>query len=368
MTAAASSTSTTLTPIQRHQAAIERRRKKLSADRARGASREVLQEHETAIARLSGFIEQARERAATEAEHAELEAKLARKEAAEDAATLTICGRVLDRIQARAQAQKAAAARATPLDRHRARQLRRSPPTARRLEVDEKPVLIDDPSEPGTEVFATLNRRVDILEYEKAHKRIGEQQYCLGRIVQAVFERCAGRVGSGGWNAGSRVDAVTANELRMIYAVDDARVVQAYMDRITRALGHIDMRILRQVLGERLTFAQVAEARGRAGRQGTAYYADRFRDALAALVEAWAAKGTAQRDEEGRPKISGERAAPTGEETDAAGVVVPRGHGQVWGVDQGRFVEEMNPDARMLSEASRPVRDRVAARRRFQSE
>ena len=154
----------------------------------------------------------------------------------------------------------------------------------------------------------------------------------------------------------------------MIYAVDDARVVQAYMDRITRALGHIDMRILRQVLGERLTFAQVAEARGRAGRQGTAYYADRFRDALAALVEAWAAKGTAQRDEEGRPKISGERAAPTGEETDAAGVVVPRGHGQVWGVDQGRFVEEMNPDARMLSEASRPVRDRVAARRRFQSE
>lgn len=393
MTAPASSTSTTRTAADRHRTAAERRKLKLAQDRGRGAPADVIARHEAAIERLgklevkalrtarrvarradcvalrkAKLAEQAVEQAAAAAEHKILEARLAQKFERERSDILKVAGVVVDRIKANTKREADRRKLEAPAERHRASQLRRNPPTARRTEIDERPVVIEDPTEPGKEVCATLNRRVDILEYEKAHRRITEQQYCLGRIVQAVFERSSGRIGSGGFNAGSRVDMVTANELRMIYAVDDARVVRAYMDRITRALGYIDMRILRQILGERLTFAQVAEARGRAGRQGTSYYADRFRDALAALVEAWAAKGQAQHDEEGNRRISGERAAPTGEETDAAGVVVPRGHGEVWGVEQGRYVTEMNPDARELSQSSDPVRDRVAASRAFTEE
>jgi hypothetical protein len=45
------------------------------------------------------------------------------------------------------------------------------------------------------------------------------------------------------------------------------------------------------VLGDRRTYADVAADRGRAGDAGRRYYAARFRDALEALAEAWAAKG-----------------------------------------------------------------------------
>lgn len=352
--------------IAAHEAAIERLGK--LEVRAVRAARRAARRADRVAHQKAKLAEQAVEQAAAAAEHEILEARLAQKFERERSDILKVAGVVVDRIKANTKREADRRKLETPADRHRANQLRRNPPTARRTEIDERPVVLEDPIEPGKEVCATLNRRVDILEYEKAHRRITEQQYCLGRIVQAVFERSSGRIGSGGFNAGSRVDMVTANELRMIYAVDDARVVRAYMDRITRALGHIDMRILRQILGERLTFAQVAEARGRAGRQGTSYYADRFRDALAALGEAWAAKGQAQYDDEGNRRISGDRAAPTGEETDAVGVVVPRGHGKVWGVDQSRYVAEMTPDARELSQGSDPVRDRVAASRAFMEE
>jgi len=382
------SAQTALPPVaQRHRAAAERRKLKLAKDRGRGAPAEVIARHEAAIARLTQLeikairdwrraarraeqaalrtrqrAEAAVEQEAAKAEHAVLEARLARTFEAERGAIVQAATVVAQRIKANTQRDTRRRGRTTPGDRHRASDLRRSPPTARRTEIEERPVILADPSAPGEEICAILNRRVDILEYEKAHHRITEQQYCLGRIVQAVFERASGRIGSGGFNAGSRVDQVTANELRMIYAVDDARRVSAFVERIARALGPLDTRLLRQILGERLTFAQCAAARGRAGRQGTAYYADRFRDALSALVEAWAAKGRAQVDATGERRISGQRAAPTGEETDAAGIVVPPGHGEAWGVDQIRYAIDMNPDARHLSEGSTPIRDRVSVR------
>ena len=48
------------------------------------------------------------------------------------------------------------------------------------------------------------------------------------------------------------------------------------------------------ILGERKTFAQATQAFGRSGVRGLRYTVDRFRDALATLAEAQAAKGRAR--------------------------------------------------------------------------
>lgn len=36
---------------------------------------------------------------------------------------------------------------------------------------------------PGEKVVTGFNRRVDVLENERAHRRIDERHYALGRIV-----------------------------------------------------------------------------------------------------------------------------------------------------------------------------------------
>src|SRR5215211_4122603 len=139
-------------------------------------------------------------------------------------------------------------------------------------------------------VTATVNWRCDILEVELKQDLISEQAYAVGRVVQAVFERARGaRSGGGCWaGGGDRVDAAWATEAAIVYALDDARKVVAYQERIRRDLGMIDARIIEAVLGDRKTYAQVAADRGRAGDQGRRYYAARFRDALGALAEVWA--------------------------------------------------------------------------------
>lgn len=148
-----------------------------------------------------------------------------------------------------------------------------------------------NPEGPGNErTLATVNRRVDILELEKSHGRISDAAYSVGRIVQAVFERAKGPGGTN-WQGGSRVDAWAAHELAIIHGIEDARRITGWIERITRALGMIDARILRRVLGDRMNYAEVAAATGKAGERGTAYIAQRFRDALEELAEALAAKG-----------------------------------------------------------------------------
>jgi hypothetical protein len=140
-------------------------------------------------------------------------------------------------------------------------------------------------------LVATVNRRVDVLETERSAGRLSDAAYGVGRIVQAVFERARGIGPAPGWRERDRVDAAWVHEAAIVYALEDARKVQAHKERIRAALGMIDARLLEQVLGDRLTYAECAAARGRAGERGIAYYAARFRDALEALADAWAARG-----------------------------------------------------------------------------
>lgn len=178
---------------------------------------------------------------------------------------------------------------------------------------------VPDPLEPNRRLKATVNRRVDILEQERSHKRITEAAYLTGRVAQAIFERASG-ARSPSFNPGDRVDTILAREVSMIMAIEDARAIAAYEKWIISVLGQIDVRILRDVIRERRTFGQLAEMRGRGGRQGTTYYAERFRDALEQLAHALAARGKAS------APIRGERNAPVaGEEYDRNGILMPEG-------------------------------------------
>ncbi len=220
-------------------------------------------------------------------------------------------------------------------------------------------VAIDDPLEPGKRLLASVNRRVDILEDERSHGRITVSQYETARQVQAVFERATGaRLGSGGWDIGGSRDQTIAHELQIIYAIEDARVIRALLVRVVKAVGFVGARFLKSVLADRQTFAQAAEARGKAGERGTSQVASHFRILLEGLDEAFASRGLASEVERFF------RTEDTGEETDAHGTVVPAGHGHAWGVDQARFADHMNDEAAELAEPTRPRWDRVASTRR----
>lgn len=147
--------------------------------------------------------------------------------------------------------------------------------------------------EPGAAILATVNRRVDVLEDERSHGRISEAAYREGRVAQAVFERARGP-GSSNWSAETRVDAFTAKELSIIYALDSAARIQRLVDWLRGELGRIDANILQRVLGEQKSFGEVATLQGKSGDRGISYVAHRFRDALEALASARAARGRAK--------------------------------------------------------------------------
>jgi hypothetical protein len=158
--------------------------------------------------------------------------------------------------------------------------------------VDVAIVAVPDPFSARERILAAANRRVDVLEDERSHGRISEAAYQVGRLVQAVFERGKGPRGAvAQWTQGDRVDAAFAHEHAIVLGLDDARKIKAYLERLSNAVGMIDARLLRHLLGERMSFAECAAARGRAGERGARYYASRFRDALEVLAQRWAAKG-----------------------------------------------------------------------------
>jgi hypothetical protein len=180
-------------------------------------------------------------------------------------------------------------------------------------------VAIPDPLEPNRRLKATVNRRVDILEQERSHKRITEAAYLTGRVAQAIFERASGAK-SPSFNPGDRIDTTLARELSVIMAIEDARTIAAYEKWIISVLGQIDARLLRSIIRDRRTFAQAAADRGRSSERGKAYFAERFRDALEQLAHALAARGKAS------APIRGERNSPVaGEEYDRNGILVPEG-------------------------------------------
>lgn len=153
--------------------------------------------------------------------------------------------------------------------------------------------VVQDPMEPGAELYVTVNRRVDILEGERSRHRITEGAYRVGREIQRTFER-ASRVGSGSqWREGDRVDMQVAKEAAIHRNIEIARAVDGEMKRLTREVGIVGAEFLRDILGDGASFKEYADRTGRAGDRGATYVANRFRTMLEDIVECRAARGRA---------------------------------------------------------------------------
>ncbi|MCW6513105.1 hypothetical protein [Lichenifustis flavocetrariae] len=131
-------------------------------------------------------------------------------------------------------------------------------------------------------------RRIDILQNELDHGRISPQAFDAGRVVQDVIERAHAAVGSR-W--ADFVDTSMQPGAASVHGLDAARQAVKMMARLRLAIGPVDATIVRLVVGDGLTFEQVATAQGRAGARSVAYFAARFRDALEELAKASIAVG-----------------------------------------------------------------------------
>lgn len=152
---------------------------------------------------------------------------------------------------------------------------------------------IIDPFDPNRRLLASINIRTDLLELEYAHNRLSEAAFRLGREIQSRLERLT-QVGAGNqWDSGDRVDTYQRHEEVIVNKLEASREVQAYFSWVKRCLGsaNIDCTIIRDILGDRLSYAACAVKHGKFGQRGTRYIAARFRDALENLATAQAATG-----------------------------------------------------------------------------
>jgi hypothetical protein len=144
----------------------------------------------------------------------------------------------------------------------------------------------------GQRVLASVNRRVDILEWERSHDRISDAAYFAGRVAQAVLERANRGVGSSTWRQGSRVDAELAKELAIIHSLENGRKVEDHLKHLQTTLGTVDAAIVRQILGDNLKYGDVRlPGRSKVVSGYETYIARRFRDALEFLGEEDTATG-----------------------------------------------------------------------------
>ena len=137
--------------------------------------------------------------------------------------------------------------------------------------------------------------RIDLLDQERRQGSIDEASYLVGREIERVFEHMARISGVGQWSEGDRLDPATEAEVRALLGIERAYAVNAFLQWVARHVGRQDTRLLVMVLGDRVSLSAAAVAFGRQGRRGFRYSVDRFRDALAVLAEAKAAKGRAAR-------------------------------------------------------------------------
>lgn len=142
-----------------------------------------------------------------------------------------------------------------------------------------------------------INRLVDVLEDERAHRRISEAAYQAGQSLLRVFRRAPGPGNASNWAGASRVDTCLAKELVIERQFDAARAItrlKAWLESGS-VLGRIDGRLVARILHEGKSYAEAAALQGKSGDRGARYIATRFRDALEALAELLAATGRPRR-------------------------------------------------------------------------
>jgi|SRR6185369_12749505 len=153
------------------------------------------------------------------------------------------------------------------------------------------PDVYEDPRAGYVQRRVRALARIDLLDRERREKKITEAAYQVGREIEAMFERMARISGGGQWTEGDRLDPATQAEVFALLGFEGALKVNAFLAWLVKYVGTYDTRLLWLVLGDRMTLAATAVALGHQGRRGYRYTMDRFRDALATMAEAKAAKG-----------------------------------------------------------------------------
>lgn len=120
------------------------------------------------------------------------------------------------------------------------------------------------------------------LEREYAYGRITTHQYDCGLTFERILERALIGVAApsmerscGAGNRGSMIARYLDRARATVHAEHDAR----------SACGQRGAMILRAVIGDRQSFAQIARAERLGKKRGSARIAGEFREALAALVK-----------------------------------------------------------------------------------
>jgi hypothetical protein len=147
---------------------------------------------------------------------------------------------------------------------------------------------VEDPNPIGGEKLrrqrVAVNVARDPLEREYAYHRISTAAYLAGRTFESILE--AAQIGAGSASP-ERSGGVGDHEAVVAKSIDRAAAAVAAELDARSACGLRGVVILRAVLGDRQTFAQIAAADGMGAKRGTAQIAREFREALVALALHW---------------------------------------------------------------------------------
>lgn len=142
-----------------------------------------------------------------------------------------------------------------------------------------------DPGAPR--LLVAVNRDIDVLENELAHRRIDGAEYQAGRALQRAFE-IESTIGSTNWRGASshdprqKEDAIAA---RIDSAIAQRQAAEA-------VIGTSGVAFLQPVLLHGLGFAEYARrSQAKGSRADTARVADHFRRLLKYLAEGTGATG-----------------------------------------------------------------------------
>lgn len=147
---------------------------------------------------------------------------------------------------------------------------------------------VEDPNPVGGEKLrrqrVAVNVARDPLEREHAYHRISTAAYQAGRTFERILE--AAQIGGGSASL-ERSGGAGDHEAMVAKSIDRAAAAVAVEHEARSACGQRGMLILRAILGDGQTFAQIAAAEGLGVKRGPLLIAQEFREALFALALHW---------------------------------------------------------------------------------
>jgi len=250
-----------------------------------------------AVDRLAVLRAQQADLAEKRADNAELKARLAAKQAAEDATTKDLCKVVIDRIQKREADARARRKLETPQERHRANQqrkrLRLNPHVERDAAIKPGRRIVTDPTRLGGFVEVQVNKQLDVLTMEHSASRISDQEFAVGRLLQEAWtgssdsaDRRIERMARLGVMIDSREEEELApREMGMLREVFRLRAMAKLDEKLAGIVGWIGVRFLKAILVEGHTLKSYASCTVGGGDRGVGRVGDRFRWLLESVTD-----------------------------------------------------------------------------------